>query len=62
MRIPVSGHERVAKFIASLPSHFWTGVTLEWTELNGPSSVLMLRHATAVALATIPPRNKESIS
>jgi hypothetical protein len=32
-------------------------VTLEWTELNGQSSVLVLRHGTAVPLATIPPRN-----
>src|SRR5262249_33899211 len=33
-RVPVSGRGRVAKFIASLASHFWKGVTLEWTEVN----------------------------
>jgi RNA polymerase sigma-70 factor (TIGR02957 family) len=52
-RSPVAGRQRVAKFIASLASHFWTGVTLKWAEVNGQSSILMLREGTAVALATI---------
>jgi RNA polymerase sigma-70 factor (TIGR02957 family) len=52
-RVPISGRQRVAKFIASVASHFWTGVTLEWTEVNGQLAVLMLRDGTAVALATI---------
>jgi len=42
-----------AKFIASVSSHFWAGVTLEWTEANGQSSVLILRDGTPVVLATI---------
>src|SRR5882762_1033642 len=33
-RFPVSGRERVAKFIATA-SHFWKGVTLAWVETNG---------------------------
>jgi len=52
-RSPVAGRQRVAKFIASLASHFWTGVTLKWAEVNGQWSILMLREGTAVALATI---------
>src|SRR2546421_422084 len=52
-RVPVSGRQRVAKFIASLASHFWTGVTVKWAEVNGQSSVLILRDGAAVALATI---------
>jgi len=52
-RIPVFGRQRVAKFIASLASHFWTGVTLKWAAVNGQSSILMIRGDTAVALATI---------
>ena len=30
-RVPVSGRGRVAKFIASLASHFWKGMIVEWT-------------------------------
>jgi RNA polymerase sigma-70 factor (TIGR02957 family) len=50
---PVSGRERVAKFIAAFSSHFWTGVTIEWVEVNGQSSVLLLRDGSVAALATI---------
>lgn len=50
---PVSGRERVAKFIVSFASHFWMGVTLAWVETNGQTSVLISRGAIPVALATI---------
>jgi RNA polymerase sigma-70 factor (TIGR02957 family) len=50
---PLSGRERVAKFIAAFSSHFWTGVTIEWVEVNGQSSVLVLRDGSVAALATI---------
>src|SRR3982751_3140330 len=40
-RAPVSGRERVAKFIAAFASHFWKGMTLAWVETNGQVSVLM---------------------
>jgi RNA polymerase sigma-70 factor (TIGR02957 family) len=52
-RVPVSGRERVAKFIASFASHFWTGMTLAWVETNGQASVLMSRDGAPVALATV---------
>ena len=52
-RVPVSGRERVAKFIAAIASHFWTGVTLALVDTNGQASVLMSRDGAAVALATI---------
>lgn len=52
-RAPVSGRERVAKFIASFASHFWNGMTLSWAETNGQASVLISRNGIAVALATI---------
>jgi RNA polymerase sigma-70 factor (ECF subfamily) len=52
-RAPVSGRERVAKFIAAFASHFWTGVTLAWVETNGQTSVLMSRDDVPVALTTI---------
>src|SRR5882757_222707 len=52
-RAPVSGRERVAKFIAAFASHFWTGMTLTWVQTNGQASVLMSRDGISVALATI---------
>lgn len=52
-RVPVSGRERVAKFIAAVASHFWNGVTLAWVETNGQASVLMSRDGVPVALATV---------
>jgi RNA polymerase sigma-70 factor (TIGR02957 family) len=52
-RAPVSGRERVAKFIASFASHFWIGMTIGWVETNGQASVLMSRDDIPVALVTI---------
>ena len=52
-RAPVSGRERVAKFIAAFASHFWIGLTLRWIETNGQGSVLLSRDGVPVALATI---------
>jgi RNA polymerase sigma-70 factor (TIGR02957 family) len=52
-RAPVSGRDRVAKFITSFASHFWMGITLRWIETNGQASVLLSRDAIPVALATV---------
>lgn len=52
-RIPVVGRERVARFIAAVAGHFWSGVTLGWVETNGQASVLIARHGIVVALVTI---------
>jgi RNA polymerase sigma-70 factor (TIGR02957 family) len=52
-RAPVSGRERVAKFIASFASHFWIDVTLTWVEANGQTSLLMSRAGMPAALATV---------
>jgi RNA polymerase sigma-70 factor (ECF subfamily) len=52
-RTPVSGRERVAKFITAFASHFWTGVTLTWIQTNGQSSVLISRDGAVVTVATI---------
>lgn len=52
-RAPVSGRERVAKFIAAFASHFWSGLTLRWIETNGQGSALLSRDDIPVALATI---------
>jgi RNA polymerase sigma-70 factor (TIGR02957 family) len=52
-RAPIAGRQRVAKFISSFASHFWTGVTLTWIHTNGQSSVLISRNDTAITVATI---------
>jgi len=52
-RVPVAGRERVASFVASFASHFWTGVTLAWRETNGQASVLVSRESKAIVLATV---------
>jgi RNA polymerase sigma-70 factor (TIGR02957 family) len=52
-RIPVVGRERVAKFIAAVAGHFWTGVTIARIEANGQGCVLISREGLVVALVTI---------
>ena len=52
-RAPVSGRERVAKFLASFAWHFWTGVTVAWLETNGQASVLISRDGIPGTFATI---------
>jgi hypothetical protein len=51
--MPVSGRKPVAKFIAAIASHFWTGVTLAWIEANGQPAVLISRNGEAVSLVTV---------
>jgi RNA polymerase sigma-70 factor, ECF subfamily len=52
-RNPVVGRERVARFIAAVAGHFWSGVTLAWVEANGQACVLISRDGVVVALVTI---------
>jgi RNA polymerase sigma-70 factor (TIGR02957 family) len=52
-RAPVSGRERVARFIAAFASHFWIGITIRWVESNGQASVLLSRDGFPIAFATI---------
>jgi len=52
-RVPVLGRERVAKFVAGFPSWFWENTTVSWTQVNGQSSVLIMRDGAIVALATV---------
>jgi RNA polymerase sigma-70 factor (ECF subfamily) len=52
-RIPVLGRARVARFISSFASHFWTGVTITPMVTNGQLSFLISRGNTLLALASI---------
>jgi RNA polymerase sigma-70 factor (ECF subfamily) len=51
--VPVSGRERVAKFVAAVSTWCWKGVTLAWVETNGQAAVLVSRNGIPVWLATI---------
>ncbi|MDI9893271.1 RNA polymerase sigma-70 factor [Rhodococcus sp. IEGM 1381] len=52
-RIPVAGRSRVATFIAAFSSHFWTGATTTFAEVNGRAAVLITRDAALSTLLTI---------
>lgn len=52
-RRPVVGRERVAKFIAAVATHFWTGVTVELVDTNGQAAALISRGDCAVGLTAI---------
>jgi RNA polymerase sigma-70 factor (ECF subfamily) len=52
-RIPVAGRQRVARFIGAVATHFWSGVALKWTEVNGQAAVLVSRDGAAATLVTV---------
>lgn len=52
-RVLVSGRDRVALFVSSFASHFWTGAKFTWIEANGRASVLVSRDGVVFAFATI---------
>jgi RNA polymerase sigma-70 factor (TIGR02957 family) len=52
-RIPVQGRERVAKFIASFASHFWSGVAIFWLRTNGRPTALISFEGAAGTLVSI---------
>lgn len=52
-RDPILGRERVAKFIAALPSHFWANATFSTMPVNGQSSGLITRGGAVIALVTV---------
>ena len=56
-RIPMFGRTRVAQFIAAFSSHFWTGKSIGWVEVNGqPAATLVVdgEVTTVVTLTTGP--------
>ena len=50
---PIAGRERVAKFISTFATHFWSGVTVSLVEANGQGCALISRDGNAVALVTV---------
>jgi len=49
---PIRGRTKVAKFIASFASHWWTGATITWVEANGSAAALVSREGRAYALVS----------
>jgi RNA polymerase sigma-70 factor (ECF subfamily) len=49
---PIQGRTKVAKFIASFASHWWTGATITWVEANGNVAALVSRDGRAYALVS----------
>ena len=49
---PIRGRTKVAKFIASFASHWWTGTTITWIEANGSVAALVSRDGRAYALVS----------
>jgi len=50
---PVTGRERVAKFVAAVAPHFWNGVRVSLVEANGQGCALISRDDAVVALVTV---------
>ena len=50
---PISGRERVARFISTFATHFWKGVTVSVVEANGQGCALISRDGAVVALVTV---------
>lgn len=50
--MPIRGRTKVAKFIASFASHWWTGTTTTWVEANGRFAALVSREGQACALVS----------
>ncbi|MET0791327.1 MAG: RNA polymerase sigma-70 factor [Polyangiaceae bacterium] len=52
-RRPVVGRERVAKFIAAVSSHYWSGVTVALMDANGQRVALLSRAGEPVGVTAI---------
>jgi RNA polymerase sigma-70 factor (ECF subfamily) len=49
---PIRGRIKVAKFIASFASHWWTGTRITWVEANGSVAALISREGQPCALVS----------
>jgi len=60
---PIRGRAKVAKFIASFASHWWTGTTITWVEANGSVAALVSRDGRPYGLvsAVVSPTEIEQI-
>ena len=49
---PIRRRTKVAKFISSFASHWWTDATVTWVEANGSVAALLSREGRAYALVS----------
>jgi RNA polymerase sigma-70 factor (ECF subfamily) len=54
-RVPVTGRERVARFVAGFGTTFWKDLSLHWLEVNASPAALLSRGEAPVALLSIEP-------
>jgi RNA polymerase sigma-70 factor (ECF subfamily) len=52
-RIPVRGRARVARFVAAFSSHFWTGKTIDWVEINGQPAATLSADGVVTTAVTV---------
>lgn len=52
-KFPVRGRVTVAKYVRAFHTHFWTGVAIEETELNGQPAVLLSKEGAVFAALTV---------
>jgi RNA polymerase sigma-70 factor (TIGR02957 family) len=52
-KFPVVGRTRVAKFVRSFHTHFWDGVEIVESDVNGQPSVILSKDGTAFAVVTV---------
>jgi RNA polymerase sigma-70 factor (ECF subfamily) len=52
-KFPVRGRVTVAKFVRAFHTHFWTGVTIEETDLNGQPSVVLSKEGSVFAAVSV---------
>jgi RNA polymerase sigma-70 factor (ECF subfamily) len=52
-RRPVTGVQRVAKFLHTISSWFWDDVDVEWVNTNGQTSAVLRRGGTVSAVVTV---------
>ncbi|MEU4805440.1 RNA polymerase sigma-70 factor [Actinosynnema sp. NPDC023587] len=52
-RVPVAGATTVAKYVRAFAGHFWTGVEIGWTSVNGTDAALLRRDGTVVTVLTV---------
>jgi RNA polymerase sigma-70 factor (TIGR02957 family) len=52
-RRPVTGVQRVAKFLHTVSPWFWDGVDVEWADTNGRTSAVLRRDGTVSVVVTV---------
>jgi hypothetical protein len=52
-RRPITGVQRVAKFLHTISAWYWDGVDVQWANTNGQTSAVLRRGGTVLAVVTV---------